>query len=165
MIKLIVPALCAALVGSTAYAERPSHPDSFIGGSIDAVTTAYGAPVYETTLEDGRDVLVFELTSYETSETAARMNYRDPSATTIAARRSLRANRTQSQDRSLIGGRGMSYQVSATSDGYGFESRLSRADQHRFVPVKCVVGAALDSEGRVQDMVVSDPACRTISSR
>lgn len=157
MLKVVLPALCVALVGSVAHAESAARPDSFVGESLGTLIHAYGAPAYETSLADGLTVSVFEVTSYETYETAARMQ---------STERRVQAGSRYQQERHAQ--RGLMRQVSAdagSTPGLSSASHTARIDRFRPVPVTCRVAAVLDHQGQVQDIQLNDQACRTLNLR
>ena len=159
MIKVVIPALCVALVGSVAHAESAARPGSFVGESLGTLIHAYGAPTYETSLADGRTVSVFEVTSYETYETATRMQQ---------AERRIQAGSHSRYQQERYAQRGLMRQVSAgagSTPGLSPVSHTVQIDQFRPVPVTCRVAAVLDNQGQVQDVQLNDQACRTLNLR
>lgn len=176
MMKLAVPALAAMLLSSAAHADRPYLPDSFEGAPVEAMIDAYGQPAYSTMLRDGREVVVFELVSSETRSSLARANGQAPSRRDVAFFRDAASASGNIGTYSTIGSyndiadvnrQALLHRVNVDSEhAYALGSNdMARAQRHRPILIDCQVGAALDDSGRVSEVFVSDPACRTLNAR
>jgi hypothetical protein len=164
MMKLALAAAAATLLSSTAHADRPFLPDSYVGAPVEAMVEAYGAPIFEAVAEDGRTVVVFEVVSYENPRSAVAMRSASYVQVGSASAGDLIAARSQ-RSRYDDPARQFRSRMHAHQSPFSQGHLVANVRALRAVPVTCQVGAALGADDTVEVVSVNHPFCRSLSLR